>query len=404
MTPPRGAGTICIVALSLLLNACSIPGFGFSDRPVTGADAAGDTRWSGIDEESNSSQYSVLPITSALLRQEAADHEARDVGKADPDLHRAIANYEYRAGPQDVLRIVVWGHPELTLGTAAVAQPLQGATSSADANQEIGLTVQADGNIYFPYAGNVRVAGLTAAEIRVELARALAPVVRNPQIGITVIGFHSQTYQLSGAVVKPGLYPVTNVPFTVSQAVQAAGGILQSVPTGGVADKASAQPLADLGRVIYIDGGKRQLLDLRAFFLRGDETQDRLIRPGDIIQVPDNSSDQVHLIGEVQQPGNYPLDNGHLDLAQALGSAGGLNLNTADASRIFVFRGAYNKPEVFWLDAGSPDAMLLATQFDLHPQDVVYVAAADVSTWNRVISQILPTVQALYEAKVLVNP
>jgi polysaccharide export outer membrane protein len=209
---------------------------------------------------------------------------------------------------------------------------------------------------------------------------------------------------LAGAVVKPGLYPITNVPVTVSQAIVAADVLRETPSSNGNNKTVVPRPLADLSHVTLIRNGQRIALNLRAFYQNGDQTQDRLILPGDIVEVPDNASEQVHLIGEVVSPGNYPMNNGEVNLAQALGDAGGLNLTTANPSRIFVFRGAYEKPQVYWLDAGSPDAMLLATQFQLQPQDVVYVATAGVSSWNRVITQILPTVQALYETKVLVNP
>ncbi|EQD70738.1 polysaccharide export protein, partial [mine drainage metagenome] len=80
-----------------------------------------------------------------------------------------------------------------------------------------------------------------------------------------------------------------------------------------------------------------------------------------------------------------------------------LDLTTANPARIFVFRGAYEKPKIYWLNARSPLTMLLANQFELRPQDVVYVATSPVSAWNRIVSQILPTVETLYETKVLTN-
>jgi polysaccharide export outer membrane protein len=220
---------------------------------------------------------------------------------------------------------------------------------------------------------------------------------------VKVVGFHSQKYQLAGAVAKPGLYPITNVPITVSQAIARVGGVLHMLPNGSSKDTI-ARPLADLAHVLLIRNGRRQMLNLKAFYRHGERRQDRLIEPGDIIEVPDSSFDQVHLIGEVRDPGNYPMSAGRLNLAQALGAAGGLDLKTADASRIFVFRGTDAEPQVFWLSADSPDAMLLAAQFKLKPQDVVYVATADISAWNRIVSQILPTVQTIYETKVLVSP
>lgn len=387
-----------IAIASMLIAGCSLPGMSFH-----GGHHSSNNRRQG---------YKIQPITPTLLREEAEKSKRADVGEPNPTLKQEIKNYSYKVQPQDVINITVWGHPEFSAGAA----PTSDVTGSSDNNSssavttsdssppgQSGFTVQSDGTIFFPYVGKIQVAGLTTEEIRIKLAKALKSYVVDPQLNVTVVGFHGQTYQLAGAVVKPGLYPITNVPVTVSQAIQAAGGILQTTPNVTAASKASATALADLSHVIYIHDGKRTVLNMLDFFQYGDQSQDRLVHPGDIIQVPDNSFDQVHLIGEVQQPGNYPLDNGQLNLAQALSAAGGLNLTSANPSRIFVFRGAYEKPQVFWLDAQSPEAMLLATQFALKPQDVIFVGTAGISTWNRIISQILPTVQTLYETKVLVG-
>ena len=392
-----GAGLFAIAGLGLMLAGCSLPGMSFH-----GVHKPAEHRQQG---------YTVQPITPALLRAEAKESAKEDVGEPNPKLKQAIADYSYKIQPQDVIGITVWGHPEFSPGgspaTDAGSSNANGgaitASSGSSSPGQSGFTVQADGTIFFPYVGKIKVAGLTTEEVREKLSNALKSYVVDPQIDVTVVGFHGQSYQLAGAVVKPGLYPITNVPITVSQAIQAAGGILQTAPSVTVASKATATALADLAHVIYIHDGKRTVLNMQEFFQYGDQSQDRLVHPGDIIQVPDNSFDQVHLIGEVKEPGNYPLDNGQLNLAQALSAAGGLDLTTANASRIFVFRGAYEKPQVFWLDAKSPEAMLLATQFTLKPQDVVFVATAGISTWNRIISQILPTVQTLYETKVLVG-
>lgn len=395
--PWAGAGLLAIAGLGLMLAGCSLPGMSFH-----GSHKAAKREQQG---------YTVQPITPTLLRAQAEKSAKSDIGEPNPRLKQAIANYSYKIQPQDVVGVTVWGHPEFSPGGAPTSDAVSSnannsaitATSGSSSPGQSGFTVQSDGTIFFPYVGKIKVAGLTTDEVRAKLSAALKSYVVDPQIDVNVIGFHGQTYQLAGAVVKPGLYPITNVPVTVSQAIQAAGGILQTVPNVTVGSKASAMALADLAHVVYIHDGKRTVLNMQAFFQYGDQSQDRLVHPGDIIQVPDNSFDQVHLIGEVKDPGNYPLDNGQLNLAQALSDAGGLDLNTANPSRIFVFRGAYEKPQVFWLDAKSPEAMLLATQFVLKPQDVVFVATAGISTWNRIISQILPTVQTLYETKVLVK-
>jgi polysaccharide export outer membrane protein len=364
----------------LLLAGCSIPGMNY------------DHALPPQPETPVQQQYTLTAITPALLLRQANLRISAHTASINPSLKHALDNYHYQVGPQDVLNIVVWDHPELTLP--------QGQYRSA---QETGFIVRGDGTIFYPYVGSVQVAGETTEQIRRQLAKALKPYVKNPQVDVKVVGFNSKKYQLAGAVAKPGLYPITNVPLTIAQVIAQAGSVVRAEPNGN-SKNVIPRSLADLSHVILVRNGKRTTLNLRAFYLHADQTQNRLIQPGDIIEVPDNANEQVHLIGEVRDPGNYPMNQGDINLAQVLGDAGGLNLATSNPGRIFVFRGNYRTPQVFWLNASSPNAMLLAAQFELKPQDVVYVAIADISAFNRVIQQILPTVQTAYETKVLVNP
>jgi polysaccharide export outer membrane protein len=48
------------------------------------------------------------------------------------------------------------------------------------------------------------------------------------------------------------------------------------------------------------------------------------------------------------------------------------------------------KPEIFQLNAESPDALILADQFNLQAHDTVFVGTAGVTQWSRVLNQILP--------------
>lgn len=378
---------------------CSLLGMNYRDREAS--------RWWTQKTAKTPDEYAVQRITPQLLSTQAKQRRAHEVGAANPALAQAVANYAYRVEPRDVLSVLVWGDSAQTsifTPVGAAGGGTGGAVSSAAAGTRGGFKVGAGGAIYFPFVGSVHVAGETVEQIRAKLAKRMTPYLKNPQITVGVAQFDSQKYQISGTVVKPGLYPITDQPLTVSQAIAAAGGVVHQVPNTITSGNTIPRALGDLSRVLYVHDGKTSVLNLRALELYGDASQNRLVHAGDTIQVPDNSSEQIHLIGEVQHVGNYPLDNGRLNLAQALGDAGGLNLTTANPARIFVFRGAYEKPQVFWLDARSPQAMLLAADFELKPQDVVYVATAGVSTWDRIITQILPTVQTLYETKVLVNP
>jgi polysaccharide export outer membrane protein len=58
---------------------------------------------------------------------------------------------------------------------------------------------------------------------------------------------------------------------------------------------------------------------------------------------------------------------------------------------------------VYRLDASSADALLLAVQFQLEPHDVVYVTTYGLTAWNRIVTQIFPTVQGLWQTVDLAN-
>ncbi|MBU6471841.1 MAG: polysaccharide biosynthesis/export family protein [Alphaproteobacteria bacterium] len=343
-------------------------------------------------------RYEVMAITPSLLLAQALARKQVDVGRANAALNEEVAGYRYLVQPRDVLSIAVWGDPTKTMIFTPMAAPGSTVTSAPAAS---GFKVNPDGTIYFPYAGTVAVAGQTTEEIRADLARRMTPYIQNPQITVDVAQFNSQNYQVAGVVAKPGLYPITDSPMTVSKAIALAGGVPPQIQSGTSNGNAIARPLGDLSRVLFVHDRGATLLDLHALEANGDRSQDRLVGPGDVIRVPDDSFEQVHVIGEVHSPGNYTLNGHTLNLSQALGDAGEVDLATADTARIFVFRGAYEHPQIFWLDASSPDAMLLANGFQLEPQDVVYVATAGLVSWDRVINQILPTVQTVYFTKVM---
>ena len=52
--------------------------------------------------------------------------------------------------------------------------------------------------------------------------------------------------------------------------------------------------------------------------------------------------------------------------------------------------------QVFQIDMSQPQGLLFATNFILQPRDVVYVATTELSRFNSVMVQLLPTLQEIF--------
>ncbi len=128
-----------------------------------------------------------------------------------------------------------------------------------------------------------------------------------------------------------------------------------------------------------------------------------LLKDGDVINVGDRNQNRVFVLGEVKLPQAKLMVKRRMTLSEAIADSGGFDPIAANVGRVYVIRGDFEAPGIYRLDASSADALLLATQFQLAPKDVVYVATYELTRWNRVFSQIVPTVQLLYESAVSID-
>ncbi|MDU8929822.1 hypothetical protein RXV86_20745 [Alisedimentitalea sp. MJ-SS2] len=105
--------------------------------------------------------------------------------------------------------------------------------------------------------------------------------------------------------------------------------------------------------------------------------------------------DYVYLAGEVGAQGRYTMPFGRkASLADALfDSAQGVPTKTGNIAEVYVLRGAQSGSGVTarHLDARNVANLVLATRFELRPNDIVFVAEQPVTRWGRVINQITPS-------------
>lgn len=121
------------------------------------------------------------------------------------------------------------------------------------------------------------------------------------------------------------------------------------------------------------------------------------------VRVADFRSRKVYVLGEVMKTGFLPITDQPLTIADALALSGWMNVESADPRFIYVIRGDFTQPQIFWLNAKTPDRLLLAEHFSLQPRDILYVSSAPATRWNRVLNQLLPTVQTVWYTQAIVR-
>jgi len=155
-------------------------------------------------------------------------------------------------GTGDVLRITVYGQPELTT-EARVGE---------------------SGGITFPLIGEVKMAGNTPAQGETEIAKRLnkGGFILDPFVTLNVVQYRGQQVTVLGQVNRPGKYALEKVS-RVTEVLALAGGV-----AGDGADRVTLVRTRD-GKTEYRD------IDLMALFRPGGEDGNEVVQDGDIVNV-----------------------------------------------------------------------------------------------------------------------
>lgn len=231
--------------------------------------------------------------------------------------------------------------------------------------------VMPDGKIYYHTAPGQVVVGLTVAEARTKLNKALSDYYRDPQVMIIVREVTSKRVWLMGRVNRPGLYPLRQ-PMTILEAVSQAGGLFTSRFSG------TTEELADLRHSVLVRDGEFVPVDFNALLRKGDMSHNIYLKDGDYIYLPSALSQEVYVLGAVKQPRAVGFMD-QVTLVSAISTARGL-LNYGNAQHVVIIRGSLVKPKVAVVNfddirkGKAPD-------IKLKPRDIVWVPN---SPWERV--------------------
>jgi len=239
-------------------------------------------------------------------------------------------------------------------------------------NQTIGFRVY-EGTISFPDIPSIRVAGLTLSEARDKIQDVYREEI--PEIDI----FLSYRDRLSRKVDLTGLVAIPSVP------------VDGKIRLYEVLSRAHLPPEANLFTSYVEREGEKLPIDFHRLLVEGEMCQNIVMRGGDKIFIGSPRDGRALVMGEVLRPIPIEMPYGFISLREALVMAGGIPF-TGNKNTIQVIRGGVVNPKIFVLSwkhiTHLPNDSLL-----LIPGDTVYISETPITSWNRFISQLLPSFQ-----------
>ncbi len=437
---------IGIAALLIGLSGCGVAYHSSDVRNV-----AGDDDLQIIDltlatvAQANSDHYAprALPAAFSVV---AGGNQPRSAGRLpnpvlEPEIRPSVLETRlppeadpgpYRIGTGDVLILA-------TPAAGSTIEELAGLVAAQ--NQRQGYTVQGDGSISIPDVGRINVGGLTLGGAEDAIFERLIEARIDPSFSLEVAEFNSQRVSIGGAVNTPGLVPVTMAPLYLDEVLAATGGLsiseddfgliriyragtLYQIPverlfsddgllrirmldgdsifvdTAYDLDRAMAYYEEQISRANYTRQARADAVaELQAeVSIRRDALDESRQNFRDRLEFGAADRDYVYVVGEVGEPGRFPLPfENRASLADALFERGGVAELSGDPSEIYLLRASGSGTSLgdiiaYRLDTTNAANFVLATRMELRPSDVVFVAEQPITRWNRVISQILPSI------------
>jgi polysaccharide export outer membrane protein len=214
--------------------------------------------------------------------------------------HHLLANSNAKLGAGDLVEVAVFGVPDLQTKTR----------------------VSGTGDIYLPLIDYVHIADLTTDEAQALIQKRLEDggFVRGPHVTVFVDEAQSQAITMVGELAHPGPYTISGNR-TLYDMISAAGGL---------SDKA--------GRVVTIihRDDPEHKIELQLSANLAEDTKNNVdVLPGDTIIVA--RAGIVYVVGDVQHPSGFMIDDSSLSVLKALALAGG-STRTSSLNKTRILR------------------------------------------------------------------
>lgn len=351
-----------MLALSISMSGCAITsGLQTYDLPKE-----------GVFQTELGSSVNVIKLTRENL---VAVRSARINQQNFTQLFNHSQN-SYLLNAGDILTIYLWAYPEIT--------PPNNTINNNDASQANGYQIDQQGYIRFPVIGRYKAAGKSLDQVNQELRSQLARYLKVPDVIVRVLSYQGQRFSVQGNVVKGGQFFLTDLPTSIYTALGMAGGV--------------DSQLGDNTSITLIRQGQTYNLNSIELEKAGYSLHNLLIRPNDTIYVNSRENQKIYVMGESGKNQSLPIREQGMSLSDVLGESMGINSISASRSKIYVVRSHMNSPitEIYHLDLSSIGDFGLANQFKMQGNDIVYVDASGLARWQRVVNQVIPFSNMLY--------
>lgn len=322
--------------------------------------------------ELENGEFAVYPVTRDRL-----PHYAQWPATGVSDFGNWIAATPGSRGqiiaPGDIVQISVWENNENSLLTS-VGEP---SASVQD------TPVSASGEVFVPYVGNLRIAGMSPTHAREVIQEELEMIAPSGQVQLSVIPGRQNSVDLVSGARQPGNFPLTDRTLSV----------LNLISLGGGVDPALQNP-----RVVLLRGGNRYVTLLENLF--DSPRYDTTLIAGDKVVLEEDERYFLAL-GATGQETLIPFRSAQITALEAMVQVGGVSDTRGNPQGVLILReygegdldpmerrGPNNVRTIFTVDLTSADGLFSAGKFQIQPNDLVLVTESPITSTHTILGLI----------------
>ena len=347
-------------------------GLGMTGCAITSGLQTYDLPNEGVFQTDAGTQVNVIKLTqNNLYAVQPAQVNPQQLAHLFENRQRA-----YTLSSGDILSIYLWAYPEIT-------PPTNNINNEQSINSN-GYQIDSQGYIQFPMIGRYKAAGKSLTQVNNELRSQLARFLKTPDVIVRVLSYQGQRFSVQGNVMKGGQFHLNDQPVSVYTALGMAGGVNSQY--------------GDNTSLTLVRNGQSYVLNSVEFEKNGYSLHNLLIQAKDTIYVNSRENQKVYVMGESGKNQALPLREQGMSLSDVLGESLGLNSLSASRNKIYVVRAndQQNMTEIYHLDLTSIGDFGLANQFKMQRNDIVYVDVSGLARWQRVVNQVIPFSNMIY--------